>query len=178
MLNSKYMWQGLNQNILFKSKLYRQNAWNVNTMAFFVLLSHYFHLFCSYFLHFSRNNTQTPANRSNGTKTFSSFFCVFSVPTFWTLFGARSSICFKQRLSFFWLELICPHWSQLYSTSYPVSTFSLTNGRECAVGEEDLEVRYWTVLDRKSTRLNTSHANISYAVICFKKKLFIKKYFY
>src|SRR3712207_7519935 len=26
------------------------------------------------------------------------------------------------------------------------------------------------VLDRKSTRLNSSHANISYAVFCFKKK--------
>src|SRR3712207_8597417 len=26
-----------------------------------------------------------------------------------------------------------------------------------------------TVLDRKSTRLNSSHANISYAVFCFKK---------
>src|SRR3712207_8487076 len=27
-----------------------------------------------------------------------------------------------------------------------------------------------TVLDRKSTRLNSSHANISYAVFCLKKK--------
>src|SRR3712207_8347883 len=28
----------------------------------------------------------------------------------------------------------------------------------------------WPVLDRKSTRLNSSHANISYAVFCLKKK--------
>src|SRR3712207_2551786 len=28
-----------------------------------------------------------------------------------------------------------------------------------------------TVLDRKSTRLNSSHANISYAVFCLKKKI-------
>src|SRR3712207_6931046 len=28
-------------------------------------------------------------------------------------------------------------------------------------------------LDRKSTRLNSSHANISYAVFCLKKKTFI-----
>src|SRR3712207_7423207 len=28
----------------------------------------------------------------------------------------------------------------------------------------------WTGLDRKSTRLNSSHANISYAVFCLKKK--------
>src|SRR3712207_8148257 len=30
------------------------------------------------------------------------------------------------------------------------------------------------VLDRKSTRLNSSHANISYAVFCLKKKKTIK----
>src|SRR3712207_8163177 len=28
----------------------------------------------------------------------------------------------------------------------------------------------WIALDRKSTRLNSSHANISYAVFCLKKK--------
>src|SRR3712207_8976443 len=28
----------------------------------------------------------------------------------------------------------------------------------------------WHTLDRKSTRLNSSHANISYAVFCLKKK--------
>src|SRR3712207_7878429 len=31
-------------------------------------------------------------------------------------------------------------------------------------------VYYATVRDRKSTRLNSSHANISYAVFCLKKK--------
>src|SRR2546430_11153359 len=29
----------------------------------------------------------------------------------------------------------------------------------------------WTSLDRKSTRLNSSHSQISYAVFCLKKKL-------
>src|SRR3712207_8741632 len=33
--------------------------------------------------------------------------------------------------------------------------------------------RHLTELDRKSTRLNSSHANISYAVFCLKKKLYI-----
>src|SRR3712207_9441182 len=28
----------------------------------------------------------------------------------------------------------------------------------------------WRMLDRKSTRLNSSHANISYSVFCLKKK--------
>src|SRR3712207_7396394 len=30
--------------------------------------------------------------------------------------------------------------------------------------------RDWAAADRKSTRLNSSHANISYAVFCLKKK--------
>src|SRR5947209_14899404 len=34
----------------------------------------------------------------------------------------------------------------------------------------------YTRLDRKSTRLNSSHANISYAVFCLKKKKNKKKY--
>src|SRR3712207_8138185 len=32
-------------------------------------------------------------------------------------------------------------------------------------------------IDRKSTRLNSSHANISYAVFCLKKKKLIRIYF-
>src|SRR6266478_8905115 len=35
-----------------------------------------------------------------------------------------------------------------------------------------------TVLDRKSTRLNSSHSQISYAVFCLKKKKKKKKQFY
>src|SRR3712207_8237053 len=31
--------------------------------------------------------------------------------------------------------------------------------------------KYYYVQDRKSTRLNSSHANISYAVFCLKKKI-------
>src|SRR3712207_7259203 len=32
------------------------------------------------------------------------------------------------------------------------------------------QIVFYTFLDRKSTRLNSSHANISYAVFCLKKK--------
>src|SRR3712207_8184449 len=34
------------------------------------------------------------------------------------------------------------------------------------------------VLDRKSTRLNSSHANISYAVFCLKKKIYFTSIYY
>src|SRR3712207_8461596 len=32
------------------------------------------------------------------------------------------------------------------------------------------DVKHFNAIDRKSTRLNSSHANISYAVFCLKKK--------
>src|SRR3712207_7020531 len=37
-------------------------------------------------------------------------------------------------------------------------------------GHQDQPVVGLSLLDRKSTRLNSSHANISYAVFCLKKK--------
>src|SRR3712207_7536151 len=40
--------------------------------------------------------------------------------------------------------------------------------------EDERAGRPLRVLDRKSTRLNSSHANISYAVFCLKKKKKIK----
>src|SRR3712207_8815376 len=33
-----------------------------------------------------------------------------------------------------------------------------------------VDLGMWEKIDRKSTRLNSSHANISYAVFCLKKK--------
>src|SRR3712207_7578688 len=42
--------------------------------------------------------------------------------------------------------------------------------------EYDGEMAADVALDRKSTRLNSSHANISYAVFCLKKKKKYKKY--
>src|SRR3712207_8596678 len=42
------------------------------------------------------------------------------------------------------------------------------DGKTLASASYDDTVRLWE--DRKSTRLNSSHANISYAVFCLKKK--------
>src|ERR1039457_7673126 len=50
------------------------------------------------------------------------------------------------------------------STGTPLRITSA--GCNCASGERN--VAYW--LDRKSTRLNSSHLVISYAVFCLKKK--------
>src|SRR3712207_8849910 len=44
-----------------------------------------------------------------------------------------------------------------------------TKGRKICFNTETGEVQH-SFADRKSTRLNSSHANISYAVFCLKKK--------
>src|SRR5437667_9260955 len=46
-----------------------------------------------------------------------------------------------------------------------------------AVGALEIEKR-WDLLDRKSTRLNSSHITISYAVFCLKKKKQTKQKIY
>src|SRR3712207_8078793 len=49
-----------------------------------------------------------------------------------------------------------------------IDTRSPRNGGRARV--DDLRARPQLRRDRKSTRLNSSHANISYAVFCLKKK--------
>src|SRR3712207_6886405 len=73
------------------------------------------------------------------------------------------------------------------STLFPYTTLFRSDGhrhnilnenyREIGIGTKTGEYKgikgvtvYTVDLDRKSTRLNSSHANISYAVFCLKKK--------
>src|SRR5205809_1309258 len=62
------------------------------------------------------------------------------------------------------------------STLFPYTTlFRSEHGDRRRVGRRprrgrDLRCRARAVLDRKSTRLNSSHGYISYAVFCLKKK--------
>src|SRR5438128_9773979 len=60
------------------------------------------------------------------------------------------------------------------STLFPYTTLFRSAATSCDVGG-DLFALVWdgTTLhgDRKSTRLNSSHGSISYAVFCLKKKL-------
>src|SRR3712207_8410799 len=55
--------------------------------------------------------------------------------------------------------------SALINLQYPTG-----QGAETAVEFAIDPAKFHDALDRKSTRLNSSHANISYAVFCLKKK--------
>src|SRR5690554_7786994 len=52
------------------------------------------------------------------------------------------------------------------------SKLARMQGDKAALSEVFVDMR--TVIDRKSTRLNSSHVRISYAVFCLKKKKNIK----
>src|SRR5258707_11096676 len=66
------------------------------------------------------------------------------------------------------------------STLFPYTTLFRSLGQRCltkpvvlvrrVAAVVDLGEKRSFVVDRKSTRLNSSHANISYAVFCLKKK--------
>jgi len=53
----------------------------------------------------------------------------------------------------------------------PAAAFALASAYRTGAGtaRNDAEARRYFERDRKSTRLNSSHANISYAVVCLKK---------
>src|SRR5688572_31756572 len=56
------------------------------------------------------------------------------------------------------------------------SGWKMGNGRERTSSKEKERKKSWLMtLDRKSTRLNSSHSQISYAVFCLKKKKKKKK---
>src|SRR5215217_9270056 len=56
------------------------------------------------------------------------------------------------------------------STLFPYTTLFRSDWRHASRRPRCPTARWRPVQDRKSTRLNSSHANISYAVFCLKKK--------
>src|SRR2546427_3387698 len=64
------------------------------------------------------------------------------------------------------LDVLKPHKPSLVEMSVRLSNLKGVDGVTCTLDEVDQE----TERDRKSTRLNSSHSQISYAVFCLKKK--------
>src|SRR3712207_7650571 len=57
-----------------------------------------------------------------------------------------------------------------YDVDGPIATITLDRPERLNAFTEQMRGELIDALDRKSTRLNSSHANISYAVFCLKKK--------
>src|SRR5438270_13593144 len=84
-----------------------------------------------------------------------------------------SQVCLAQVLSFFFFLMIR---RPPRSTLFPYTTLFRSGDQQgrAPVDERGADHRQWTAAvedrDRKSTRLNSSHSQISYAVFCLKKK--------
>src|SRR5476651_1602734 len=74
-------------------------------------------------------------------------------------------------LNLFFLMIRLPPRSTLfpYTTLFRSMASNIAKGGWAEIGEID-SLGHKLNADRKSTRLNSSHANISYAVFCLKKK--------
>src|SRR5258708_33176832 len=59
---------------------------------------------------------------------------------------------------------------RIYHVKFFGKTFPYTNELVTNDFHYAIALRFWPVTDRKSTRLNSSHQIISYAVFCLKKK--------
>src|SRR3712207_8272224 len=55
-------------------------------------------------------------------------------------------------------------------TALLLSAAAMVGSDPSLLGDLGFQLSAFATLDRKSTRLNSSHANISYAVFCLKKK--------
>src|SRR2546427_7920489 len=63
--------------------------------------------------------------------------------------------------------------AEISDTAPPASLPAAANilvGRSSVIDADTLEIHGTRIRDRKSTRLNSSHSQISYAVFCLKKK--------
>src|SRR3712207_6953210 len=60
----------------------------------------------------------------------------------------------------------CPLSPLLFNIVLEVLARAIRQEKGIQIGREEVKL---SLLDRKSTRLNSSHANISYAVFCLKK---------
>src|SRR5687768_18247808 len=61
-----------------------------------------------------------------------------------------------------------PEWSGLYGAAVALLSAAATSA--CYAGARRFATAWAACVDRKSTRLNSSHGYISYAVFCLKKK--------
>src|SRR3712207_9044523 len=66
--------------------------------------------------------------------------------------------------------------SQLLLKQLEQAQIDINQSATSIAGRVSIGLATYSSSDRKSTRLNSSHANISYAVFCLKKKKNIKDY--
>src|SRR3712207_8115915 len=83
-----------------------------------------------------------------------------------TLFRSQVVICNKSTPA---VRELATCWVEIQQRD-PLRVMVNTRGRARIIPDISFDELISVIEDRKSTRLNSSHANISYAVFCLKKK--------
>src|SRR5579862_7617207 len=76
----------------------------------------------------------------------------------------------KKSSPFFFLMLRRPPRSTLFPYTTLFRSLDVRGNGDRQYRYRNRQLRFWGRRDRKSTRLNSSHSSISYAVFCLKKK--------
>src|SRR5687768_18048590 len=92
---------------------------------------------------------------------------VYTYFTSWHCIGKRIDV---RAFLFFFLMIRRPPRSTLFPYTTLFRSCRGAGPNRCANQHEEENARHPTTQDRKSTRLNSSHGYISYAVFCLKKK--------
>src|SRR5204862_8106440 len=100
-----------------------------------------------------------------------SILLILFFTVFFNLFILSTFFIYYNFFLFFFLMIRRPPRSTLFPyTTLFRSLSSCLVPLPCSQTRPALQTRYRNVADRKSTRLNSSHVEISYAVFCLKKK--------
>src|SRR3989442_9975842 len=118
----------------------------------------------------------TPA-RAPGVKSFQSKSGLVSVGSARNLFRGGYQPAFQKRFFSTWSEVkkasMPPEFAVISTVIFCRAWISGSVSHLTFIPESDSNsgmLVKWETLDRKSTRLNSSHVRISYAVFCLKKK--------
>src|SRR5215217_8375796 len=84
----------------------------------------------------------------------------------WVKWASWVELAIFAALCFFWLAPGFDHEAMIFGWAHGLGFIALCVLIWIAILRHEAP---YTLLDRKSTRLNSSHANISYAVFCLKK---------
>src|SRR3712207_7065143 len=98
------------------------------------------------------------------------FFLMIRRPPRSTLFPYTTLFRSSQHLAGLFLTDPAEAPGRLFSATPTLAPLWRPDGRVLAIGLPSSRDGGLRLRDRKSTRLNSSHANISYAVFCLKKK--------
>src|SRR5690606_31042412 len=112
-------------------------------------------------------------NQSNQTEGLSLYLHLPFCESLCTFCGCNKRITKRHEVESPYITAVLKEWElycKLFDTKPNIKEIHLGGGTPTFFSTDNLKRLIEGLLDRKSTRLNSSHVKISYAVFCLKKK--------